>query len=175
MTVNGQLVGAPAPPGGHKKQRTYFQTITILVNKPARSYLEVTPHRVILDGEDRLVFPCSQSTVVGSRGLELSVSANASVTVTIQGTITFVILVHLYRKPAAYQRDHLGFYIASGGGLSGSCHGLLGRWPLPRPGPGPGPGPAAQEGRPCSPGGLGVSEVGTHRDKPGSCLPVLLD
>ncbi|XP_011357960.1 inter-alpha-trypsin inhibitor heavy chain H5 [Pteropus vampyrus] len=128
VTVNGQLVGAPAPPGGHKKQRTYFQTITVLVTKPARSYLEVTPHRVILDGEDRLVLPCNQSAAVGSRGLELSVSANASVTVTIQGTIAFVILIHLYRKPAAYQRDHLGFYVASGRGLSGSCHGLLGQF-----------------------------------------------
>ncbi|XP_015991889.2 inter-alpha-trypsin inhibitor heavy chain H5 isoform X2 [Rousettus aegyptiacus] len=128
VTVNGQLVGAPAPPGGHKKQRTYFQTITILVTKPARSYLEVTPRRVILDGEDRRVLPCNQSAVAGSRGLELSVSANANVTVTIQGTIAFVILMHLYKKPAAYQRDHLGFYIASGGGLSGSCHGLLGQF-----------------------------------------------
>lgn len=136
MTVNGQLVGAPAPPGGHKKQRTYFQTITILVTKPARSYLEVTPRRVILDGEDRRVLPCNQSAVAGSRGLELSVSANANVTVTIQGTIAFVILMHLYKKPAAYQRDHLGFYIASGGGLSGSCHGLLGRGRSPRGGRG---------------------------------------
>lgn len=129
-------MGAPAPPGGHKKQRTYFQTITVLVTKPARSYLEVTPHRVILDGEDRLVLPCNQSAAVGSRGLELSVSANASVTVTIQGTIAFVILIHLYRKPAAYQRDHLGFYVASGRGLSGSCHGLLGRRSLPTTGSG---------------------------------------
>lgn len=41
MTVNGELIGAPAPPNGHKKQRTYFRTITILVNKPERSYLEI--------------------------------------------------------------------------------------------------------------------------------------
>lgn len=124
--MNGELIGAPAPPNGHKKQRTYFRTITILVNKPERSYLEVTPRRVILDGGDRLVLPCNQSVVVGSRGLEVSVSANANVTVTIQGTVAFVILIHLYKKPAPYQRDHLGFYISSSKGLSGNCHGLLG-------------------------------------------------
>ncbi|XP_021526282.2 inter-alpha-trypsin inhibitor heavy chain H5 isoform X1 [Aotus nancymaae] len=128
VTVNGELIGAPAPPNGHKKQRTYFRTITILVNKPERSYLEVTPSRVILDGGDRLVLPCNQSVVVGSRGLEVSVSANANVTVTIQGSIAFVILIHLYKKPAPFQRHHLGFYIAKSEGLSSNCHGLLGQF-----------------------------------------------
>ncbi|KAH0512377.1 Inter-alpha-trypsin inhibitor heavy chain H5 [Microtus ochrogaster] len=128
VTVNGELIGAPAPPNGHKKQRTYFRTITILVNRPERSYLEITPNRVIMDGGDRLVLPCNQSVVVGSRGLEVSVSANANVTVTIQGTIAFVILIHLYKKPAPFQRNHLGFYIANSKGLSSNCHGLLGQF-----------------------------------------------
>ncbi|XP_004691154.1 PREDICTED: inter-alpha-trypsin inhibitor heavy chain H5 [Condylura cristata] len=128
VTVNGELIGAPAPPNGHKKQRTYFRTITILINKPERSYLEITPNRVILDGGDRLVLPCNQSVVVGSRGLEVTVSANANVTVTIQGTIAFVILIHLYKKPAPYQRNHLGFYISNSKGLSSHCHGLLGQF-----------------------------------------------
>ncbi|XP_032737523.1 inter-alpha-trypsin inhibitor heavy chain H5 [Lontra canadensis] len=128
VTVNGELIGAPAPPSGHKKQRTYFRTITILVNKPERSYLEITPSRVILDGGERLVLPCNRSAVAGSRGLEVSVTANANVTVTIQSTIAFVILIHLYKKPAPYQRNHLGFYIANSKGLSGNCHGLLGQF-----------------------------------------------
>ncbi|XP_059768097.1 inter-alpha-trypsin inhibitor heavy chain H5 [Balaenoptera ricei] len=128
VTVNGELIGAPAPPNGHKKQRTYFRTITILVNKPERSYLEITPTRVIVDGGDRLVLPCNQSAAVGSQGLEVSVSANAKVTVAIQGNVAFVILLHLYKKPAAYQRNHLGFYVANGQGLSGNCHGLLGQF-----------------------------------------------
>ncbi|KAJ8788869.1 hypothetical protein J1605_005165 [Eschrichtius robustus] len=128
VTVNGELIGAPAPPNGHKKQRTYFRTITILVNKPERSYLEITPTRVIVDGGNRLVLPCNQSAAVGSQGLEVSVSANAKVTVAIQGNVAFVILLHLYKKPAAYQRNHLGFYVANGQGLSGNCHGLLGQF-----------------------------------------------
>ncbi|XP_051856121.1 inter-alpha-trypsin inhibitor heavy chain H5 isoform X1 [Antechinus flavipes] len=128
VTVNGELIGAPAPPNGHKKYRTYFRTITILINKPERSYLEITPNRIVLDGGDRLVLPCNQSVVVGSRGLEVSVSANANITVTIQGTITFVILIHLYKNPAPYQRNHLGFYISNSKGLSANCHGLLGQF-----------------------------------------------
>ncbi|XP_008823348.1 inter-alpha-trypsin inhibitor heavy chain H5 [Nannospalax galili] len=128
VTVNGELIGAPAPPNGHKKQRTYFRTITILINRPERSYLEITPNRVILDGGDRLVLPCNQSVLVGSQGLEVSVSANANVTVTIQGTIAFVVLIHLYKNPAPFQRNHLGFYISNSKGLSSNCHGLLGQF-----------------------------------------------
>ncbi|XP_028933734.1 inter-alpha-trypsin inhibitor heavy chain H5 isoform X1 [Ornithorhynchus anatinus] len=128
VTVNGELIGAPAPPGGHKKQRTYFSTITILINRPRRWYLEVTPSRIVLDGGDRLVLLCNQSVAVGGWGLAVSVSANANVTVTIQDTITFVILFHRYKNPAPYQRNHLGFYISDGHGLSAGCHGLLGQF-----------------------------------------------
>uniref|UniRef100_A0A8C3YRF8 Inter-alpha-trypsin inhibitor heavy chain 5 n=1 Tax=Catagonus wagneri TaxID=51154 RepID=A0A8C3YRF8_9CETA len=128
VTVNGELIGAPAPPSGHKKQRTYFRSITILVNKPQRSYLEITPSRVVVDGGDRRVLPCNRSAVAAGRGLEVTVSAGANVTVSIQDTAAFVILLHLYKKPAPYQRNHLGFYIANGKGLSGHCHGLLGQF-----------------------------------------------
>ncbi|XP_019399291.1 PREDICTED: inter-alpha-trypsin inhibitor heavy chain H5 [Crocodylus porosus] len=128
VTVNGQLIGAPAPPSGHKKQRTYFSTITILSNKPGRSYLEITPTKVILDDGERLILPCDQSTVVGSSGLEVSVAANSNVTVTIGGTISFIILIHQYKNPAPYQRDHLGFYISNSKGLSTRSHGLLGQF-----------------------------------------------
>lgn len=125
--MNGELIGAPAPPTGHKKQRTYFRTLTILANQPRRSYVEVTPHRVIVDGEDRLVLPCNQSALVGRPGLRVAVAAGANITITIQDTMIFVILIHLYKNPAPFQRDHLGFYIANGTGLSEHCHGLLGR------------------------------------------------
>uniref|UniRef100_A0A8C5UHP5 Inter-alpha-trypsin inhibitor heavy chain 5 n=1 Tax=Malurus cyaneus samueli TaxID=2593467 RepID=A0A8C5UHP5_9PASS len=126
VTVNGQLIGAPAPPNGHKKHRTYFSTITILSNKPERSYLEITPKRVILDDGERLVLSCGRSAVVRSRSLEVSISAYSNVTVTIRDSISFVILIHHYKKPAPYQRNHLGFYISSSKGLSSDSHGLLG-------------------------------------------------
>ncbi|XP_067391056.1 inter-alpha-trypsin inhibitor heavy chain H5 [Emydura macquarii macquarii] len=128
VTVNGQLVGAPAPPNGHKKQRTYFSTITILSNKPKRSYIEITPAKVILDDGERLILPCDRSATVGSSGLEVSIFASSNVTVAIQGTISFVVLIHQYKNPAPYQRNHLGFYIANSTGLSPHSHGLLGQF-----------------------------------------------
>lgn len=61
-----------------------------------------------------------------NKDLAVAIVANANVTVTIQGTIRFIILMHIYKNPAAYQRDHLGFYIGDSRGLSKDTHGLLG-------------------------------------------------
>ncbi|XP_029471541.1 inter-alpha-trypsin inhibitor heavy chain H5 [Rhinatrema bivittatum] len=128
VTVNGQLIGAPAPPNGHKKHRTYFSSITIIINKPIRSYVEITPAKVILDSTDRLILSCDKSVSVGSEGLVVSITANSNVTVTIRGTISFVILLHQYKNPAPFQRNHLGFYISKSKGLSPNSHGLLGQF-----------------------------------------------
>ena len=128
MTVNGKLIGAPAPPGSHKQQRTYFSTITVVVDRPGRrAYIEVTPKKVILDGHDRLVLPCDATVAVQSGEVAVAVAAGANVTVTLGGTVAFVILLHRYKNPAPYQRDHVGFYISNSKGLSRDCHGLLGR------------------------------------------------
>ncbi|XP_051547266.1 inter-alpha-trypsin inhibitor heavy chain H5-like [Myxocyprinus asiaticus] len=128
VTVNGALIGAPAPMGSHKEQRTYFRTITIVANKPTRSYIEVTPQKVILDGRDRMILPSSSSISVETANLAVVLNANTNLTVTIQGTIKFIILFHHYKNPAPYQRDHLGFYIANSKGLSKNTHGLLGQF-----------------------------------------------
>ncbi|XP_047430658.1 inter-alpha-trypsin inhibitor heavy chain H5 [Mugil cephalus] len=128
VTVNGKLIGAPAPPGSHKLQRTYFSTITIVVDRPRRAYIEVTPKKVILDGRDRIVLPCHSTAAVDSGALSVAVAGKSNVTVTVGGNISFVILLHQYKNPAPYQRDHLGFYIGSSKGLSNKCHGLLGQF-----------------------------------------------
>ncbi|XP_043944296.1 inter-alpha-trypsin inhibitor heavy chain H5 isoform X2 [Protopterus annectens] len=128
VTVNGKLIGAPAPVNGHKKQRTYFSALTILVTKPVRAYIEATPSRVILDSKDRLVLPCDKTATVESQGLLITLNANSNITVTIQDTISFVILFHQYKNPAPFQRNHLGFYIANSKGLSANTHGLLGQF-----------------------------------------------
>ncbi|XP_015207898.1 inter-alpha-trypsin inhibitor heavy chain H5 [Lepisosteus oculatus] len=128
VTVNGKLIGAPAPLNSHKKQRTYFSTITIMVDKPRRSYIEITPRKVILDSKDRMILPCDKTIMVDSDGLAVSIVEKSNITVTIQDQISFVILVHQYKNPAPYQKDHLGFYISNSKGLSSDSHGLLGQF-----------------------------------------------
>ncbi|XP_064198685.1 inter-alpha-trypsin inhibitor heavy chain H5 [Anguilla rostrata] len=128
VTVNGKLIGAPAPANSRKQQRTYFSTITVVVDRPRRAYIEITPHKVILDGRDRLVLPCDATVAVESDGLGVAIVGRSNVTVTVQGTVGFVVLVHQYKNPAPYQRDHLGFYISNSKGLSKDSHGLLGQF-----------------------------------------------
>ncbi|KAK7891842.1 hypothetical protein WMY93_023805 [Mugilogobius chulae] len=128
VTVNGKLIGAPAPSGSHKQQRTYFNTITIVVDHPKRSYIEVTPKKVILDGKDRMVLACHSTITVTSGVLTVAIMGNSNVTVTVGDNISFIILLHRYKNPAPYQKDHLGFYIGISKGLSPNCHGLLGQF-----------------------------------------------
>ncbi|CAL1568391.1 unnamed protein product [Knipowitschia caucasica] len=128
VTVNGKLIGAPAPPGSHKQLRTYFNTITIVVDHPKRAYIEVTPKKVILDGKDRMVLGCQSTVTVTSGVLTVAIVGKSNVTVTVGDNISFIILLHHYKNPAPYQKDHLGFYIGNSKGLSPNCHGLLGQF-----------------------------------------------
>lgn len=128
VTVNGKLIGAPAPPGSHKQQRTYFNTITIVVDRPRRAYIEVTPKKVILDGKDRVVLACHSTATVTSGVLTVAIVGGFNVTVSVGDNISFIILLHHYKNPAPYQKDHLGFYIGHSKGLSANCHGLLGQF-----------------------------------------------
>lgn len=128
VTVNGKLIGAPAPPGSHKQQRTYFNTITIVIDHPKRAYIEVTPKKVILDSKDRMVLACHSSVTVTSGVLTVAIVGSSNVTVSVGDNISFIILLHHYKNPAPYQKDHLGFYIGNSKGLSPNCHGLLGQF-----------------------------------------------
>nr|XP_061809590.1 inter-alpha-trypsin inhibitor heavy chain H5-like [Nerophis lumbriciformis] len=128
VTVNGKLVGGPPPPGGRKRLRTYFGSIAVVADRPRRAYVEVTPAKVILDGSDRLVLPCHSTASVTSGALSVSVAGGSNVTVSVGGDVRFVVLLHRYKNPAPHQRDHLGFYVQDGEGLSPDCHGLLGQF-----------------------------------------------
>lgn len=127
VTVNGKLFGTPAPPGSHKQQRTYFSNINIVVDRPKRAYIEITPKKVILDGKDRMVLACHSTVTVTSGILTVAIVGKYNVTVSVGENISFIILLHQYKNLAPYQRDHLGFYIGNSKGLSPNCHGLLGK------------------------------------------------
>ncbi|KPP73227.1 inter-alpha-trypsin inhibitor heavy chain H5-like, partial [Scleropages formosus] len=73
VTVNGMLIGAPAPSGAHKQQRTYFSTIAVVVDRPRHAYIEVTPHKVILDGTERLVLSSNTTVTKEIKGLSLTI------------------------------------------------------------------------------------------------------
>lgn len=128
VTVNGKLIGAPAPTGAHKKKRTYFSTITVMVDRLRWSYVEVTPYQVIVNGTDQFVLPVNTTISIETDELAVAIVEQSNVTVTVQGNIGFLIAIHQFQNPAPFQRDHLGFYIINSKGLSENSHGLLGRY-----------------------------------------------
>ncbi|KAL6092010.1 hypothetical protein STEG23_001335 [Scotinomys teguina] len=101
LHVSGKLLGAPPRPGHEDQTRTYFQIITITLDKP-RAY-----------------------TITISRS---SISVQAHLAIQLGPHLNFLILRHHYRHPSTLQLPHLGFYVANGSGLSPSARGLMGQF-----------------------------------------------
>uniref|UniRef100_A0A6J0TNQ2 Inter-alpha-trypsin inhibitor heavy chain H6 n=1 Tax=Pogona vitticeps TaxID=103695 RepID=A0A6J0TNQ2_9SAUR len=129
VSVNGHLMGAPFRPGHEERPRTYFDAITMVVERPHASYVvNITREGMALHGEDVLVLPFTQRAVIRKPHLAISMWAKANVTVRIGTEVEFLVLLHCYSHPTALQLDHLGFYVVNGKGLSASAHGLLGQF-----------------------------------------------
>ncbi|KAJ7317492.1 hypothetical protein JRQ81_003654 [Phrynocephalus forsythii] len=129
VSVNGHLMGAPFRPGHEERPRTYFDAITVAVERLRASYVvSITREGVTLHGEEALVLPFTQRAVIHKPQLAISVWSKASVTVRIGTEVEFLVFLHRYSHPTALQLDHLGFYVVNGKGLSASAHGLLGQF-----------------------------------------------
>ncbi|XP_019753024.1 inter-alpha-trypsin inhibitor heavy chain H5 [Hippocampus comes] len=105
--------------------------------RPAKK--SVTISKTSADGDPHFVvdFPVSKTAVCfninGEPGRVLRLLSDhkfsgSNVTVSVGGNVSLVVLLHHYKNPAPYQRDHLGFYIQDSQGLSPSCRGLLGQF-----------------------------------------------
>lgn len=58
--------------------------------------------------------------------MDLQVTKDRSLTVTLRGSVRFVVLLHKVWKGHPYHQDYLGFYTLDSHLLSQSVHGLLG-------------------------------------------------
>lgn len=61
-----------------------------------------------------------------SYSVDLLVTKDCSLTVTLRDSVKFVILLHKVWKKHPYHRDYLGFYTLDSHLLSPGVHGLLG-------------------------------------------------
>lgn len=61
--------------------------------------------------------------------VDILLTKDRSLTVTLKDSVKFVILLHKVWKKHPYHRDYLGFYTLDTHLLSPSVHGLLGRAP----------------------------------------------
>ncbi|XP_030403128.1 inter-alpha-trypsin inhibitor heavy chain H6 [Gopherus evgoodei] len=129
LSVHAHLVGAPPWPGSADRPRTYLDTITVRVGPPRLRYvITVTLQGVALQGEGALDLPFDRPAWVSRPGLGMRVGPGTNVTLQLGAGLEFVVQRHRYSHPSPLQRDHLGFYMLDGSGLSAQARGLLGQF-----------------------------------------------
>uniref|UniRef100_A0A8C7ZGC1 Inter-alpha-trypsin inhibitor heavy chain H3 n=1 Tax=Oryzias sinensis TaxID=183150 RepID=A0A8C7ZGC1_9TELE len=124
ILVNGEVIGdKQIPPDG--KINTYFWRFGI-IHKTLRVRLEVSTEEISVFQEEKLVkLLWSDTASLDIPSLNLKVTKDRSLTVTLKDSVKFVILLHKVWKNHPYHRDYLGFYTLDSHLLSPAVHGLL--------------------------------------------------
>ncbi|XP_023155124.1 inter-alpha-trypsin inhibitor heavy chain H3a [Amphiprion ocellaris] len=127
ILVNGQIIGdKKIPPDG--KINTYFWRFGI-VHKNLGVRLEVNTQdiSVFQDGKQIKLLWSDTASLKGPN-VDLLVTKDRSLKVTLKDSVKFVILLHKVWEKHPYHRDYLGFYTLDSHLLSPSVHGLLGQF-----------------------------------------------
>ncbi|XP_019333855.1 inter-alpha-trypsin inhibitor heavy chain H6 isoform X2 [Alligator mississippiensis] len=143
LTVRGQLVGAPPWPGAPERTRTFLGAVTVALG---RMQVHATPAGLVLKGPGEAQWlpwgapgPAPNPGLKPGLGLQVR---GATAVLRLAPRLALVVRYHHYPQPRLLQRDHLGFYVSDGRGLSPRAHGLLGQlrkgdiWLRQGPGPG---------------------------------------
>nr|XP_046240479.1 inter-alpha-trypsin inhibitor heavy chain H3-like [Scatophagus argus] len=127
ILVNGQIIGdKKIPPDG--KINTYFWRFGI-VHKTLGVRLEVSTEVISVFQDGRWIkLLWSDAASLKGPNVDLLLTKDRSLTVTLKDSVKFVILLHQVWKNHPYHRDYLGFYTLDSHLLSSSVHGLLGQF-----------------------------------------------
>uniref|UniRef100_A0A3P9KPW3 Inter-alpha-trypsin inhibitor heavy chain H3 n=1 Tax=Oryzias latipes TaxID=8090 RepID=A0A3P9KPW3_ORYLA len=127
ILVNGEVIGdKQIPPDG--KINTYFWRFGI-IHKTLRVRLEVSTEEISVFQDEKLVkLLWSDTASLDGPSLNLKVTKDRILTVTLKDSVKFVILLHKVWKNHPYHRDYLGFYTLDSHLLSPAVHGLLGQF-----------------------------------------------
>ncbi|XP_021238992.1 inter-alpha-trypsin inhibitor heavy chain H6 [Numida meleagris] len=124
LTVHGHLVSAPSWPSAPSRPRTFFNAVTISGDTIV---VTVTLAGVRVSGEGApLSLPFSHPTQLRLPPVMLVLGPGGRLRLQWGPGLEFLVLRHRYSRPSALQRDHLGFYVTNGSGLSPRAGGLLG-------------------------------------------------
>ncbi|XP_067171174.1 inter-alpha-trypsin inhibitor heavy chain H6 [Apteryx mantelli] len=128
LAVNGRLVGAPPWPAAPRRPRTFFDAFAVVLARPGApaTTVTITLWGVTIGGEPPLALPFSHPAQLARPPLALAVGPGGHLRLRLGPRLAAVVLRHRYSRPSALQRDHLGFYVTDGRGLSPDAGGLLG-------------------------------------------------
>ncbi|XP_049895012.1 inter-alpha-trypsin inhibitor heavy chain H3-like isoform X9 [Epinephelus moara] len=127
ILVNGETIGdKKIPPDG--KINTYFWRFGI-IHQTLGVRLEVSTQDIsVLQGSKRVKLLWSGTASFKGPNMDLLLTKDRSLTVTLKDSVKFVVLLHKVWKKHPYHRDYLGFYTLDSHLLSPSVHGLLGQF-----------------------------------------------
>ncbi|XP_037535048.1 inter-alpha-trypsin inhibitor heavy chain H3 [Nematolebias whitei] len=127
ILVNGEVVGDKMiPPDG--KISTYFWKFGI-VHQTLGVKLEVTTQDIsVYQDSNKVELLWTDTASLKGLNMDLLVTKDRSLTVTLKDSVKFVILLHKVWKKHPYHRDYLGFYTLDTHLLSPEVHGLLGQF-----------------------------------------------
>nr|XP_019942174.1 PREDICTED: inter-alpha-trypsin inhibitor heavy chain H3 [Paralichthys olivaceus] len=127
ILVNGQTIGdKKMPPDG--KMNTYFWRFGI-IHHTLGVRLEVSTHEISVFQDGKWVkLLWSDTGSLKGPNVDLLVTKDRSLTVTLKDSVKFVILLHKVWEKHPYHQDYLGFYTLDSHLLSPAVHGLLGQF-----------------------------------------------
>ncbi|KAI4826533.1 hypothetical protein KUCAC02_029979 [Chaenocephalus aceratus] len=127
ILVNGETIGEKMiPPDG--QINTYFWRFGI-VHQSLGVRLEVSTQDIVVLQDGKLVkLLWSDTASVKGTNVDLLLTEDRSLTVTLKDSVKFVILLHKVWAKHPYHRDYLGFYTLDSHLLSPLVHGLLGQF-----------------------------------------------
>ncbi|XP_036415926.1 inter-alpha-trypsin inhibitor heavy chain H3-like isoform X2 [Colossoma macropomum] len=125
--VNGQTIGDkkvnPA-----SKENTYFGRFGIIHEKFGIRLMVSTQEIFVSEHGKQAKLFWSDNTSVKGLNMDLQVTKDRSLTVTLKNSVKFVIILHKVWKKHPYHQDYLGFYTLDSHLFSQRVHGLLGQF-----------------------------------------------
>uniref|UniRef100_A0A672I2I0 Inter-alpha-trypsin inhibitor heavy chain H3 n=1 Tax=Salarias fasciatus TaxID=181472 RepID=A0A672I2I0_SALFA len=127
IVVHGQIIGdKKISPDG--TMNTYFGSFGI-IHQTLGVRLEVnTQEMSVFQDNKQVKLLWSDTAAVKGLNMDLLVTKDRSLTVTLKDSVKFVIVLHKVWAKHPYHRDYLGFYTVDSHLLSPSVHGLLGQF-----------------------------------------------
>ncbi|KAI4888237.1 hypothetical protein NFI96_009183 [Prochilodus magdalenae] len=125
--VNGQTIGDKKVDPANKGS-TYFGRFGIIHEKFGIRLMISTQEILVSQHGKQAKLLWSDSSSIKGLNMDLLVTKDRSLTVTLKNSVKFVIILHKVWKKHPYHQDYLGFYTLDSHLFSQKVHGLLGQF-----------------------------------------------
>ncbi|XP_062339043.1 inter-alpha-trypsin inhibitor heavy chain H2 [Osmerus eperlanus] len=126
VLINAQLVGSKKM--DKNKQKTYFGTISVLDSLEGIRVEVSTDHIILIDGQNNQTFTWGATANITHDRVKISVVKDSQVTVTINESISVMMMLHRVWKKHPINVDFLGLYLPNDNQYSSLAHGLIGQF-----------------------------------------------